>query len=209
MTPIDLTLGHTPDLIDLCRDKGLTEAQTAYVLATAYHETAHTMRPVRETLANTAHAAVARLERAWTSGRLSWVSRPYWRPDAEGKSWHGRGYVQITWRRNYERLGARLGRDFTTDPEVVMQPDIAAEILVVGMAEGLFTGLSLVDFTAADGSVDFYGARRVVNGTDRAHEIARIARAYRAALAPDPAPSGLGGLLARLVAMFKRGKTDG
>src|SRR4051812_15033951 len=53
----------------------------AYILATAYHETAYTMQPVRETLAESDARAVEILETAFAAGRLSWVKTPYWRPD--------------------------------------------------------------------------------------------------------------------------------
>ncbi len=45
---MDLNLGSTRALIDECRKQGLLRNQCAYVLATAYHETAHTMKPIYE-----------------------------------------------------------------------------------------------------------------------------------------------------------------
>src|SRR3954465_1709656 len=50
----------------------------AYILATAFHETAYTMQPVRETLATSDSRAVEILEAAFAGGRLSWVKTPYW-----------------------------------------------------------------------------------------------------------------------------------
>jgi hypothetical protein len=58
---------------------------------------------------------------------------------------------------------------------------------------GTFTGKKLPDYVNAT-QADFVGARRTVNGTDRADLIARYARQYRAALtlagfkAGKPAP---------------------
>ena len=106
--------------------KGLPLRHRAYILATAHHETARTMQPVRETLANSDAQAVARLESAWRKGQLKWVKTPYWRPDARGKSWFGRGYVQLTHRANYERASDRLGIDMVSNPAVAMRPDVAA-----------------------------------------------------------------------------------
>ena len=55
--------------------------QRAYVLATAWHETAHTFQPVREI----------------GQGR----GRPYGKPGHLGQIPYGRGYVQLTWEANY------------------------------------------------------------------------------------------------------------
>jgi hypothetical protein len=53
-------------------------------------------------------------------------------------------------------------------------PETAYEILVVGMLEGLFTGKKLPNYINKD-RVDYKRARYVVNGRDRASEIARMA----------------------------------
>ena len=63
---------------------GLPVTHAAYVLATAYHETARTMQPVRETLASTDDQAIARLDKAFASGRLKSVKNPYWRGCTDG-----------------------------------------------------------------------------------------------------------------------------
>jgi len=120
---------------------------------------------------------------------LTWVARPYWRFDHGGRSWAGRGYVQLTHRENYERASVNLGVDLLADPNLAMQPSIAAQILVRGCTEGWFTGRKLSDYLPGD----YLGARRVVNGTDRAAQIARYARNFEAALragaaAPVPTP---------------------
>lgn len=180
MTP-DLTLGDSPAILDACRTAGLLRNQTAYVLATSFHESAHTMKPVRETLATTDDEAIRRLEKAWAAGKLPWVKTPYWRKDAEGKTWLGRGYPQVTHKANYERIGARLGIDLTTDPNVMLRPEVAIPTMIVGMTEGLFTGKRLSDYITLQKS-DFVDARRIINGTDRATLIAGYARAYDAAL---------------------------
>lgn len=157
---------------------GLPVSHAAYILATAYHETARTMQPVRETLADTDDKAIARLEKAFAAGRLKSVKTPYWRKDADGKSWLGRGYVQLTHRTNYARAGLELALDLIGNPALAMQPTVAALILVRGSAEGWFTGKKLSDYLPGD----YVGARRIINGTDRAQDIAGYARAFEAAL---------------------------
>lgn len=112
----------------------------------------------------------------------------------------GRGYVQLTGRANYRRMtellvqqgfcygldGVRWGQEAPLDliahPEHVSRcPRLAARILVAGSMRGVFTGRSLGDHVHAD-ATDFEGARRVINGTDRAAAIASIARRYAAVL---------------------------
>ena len=173
---IDLNLGDTKLIAMTCLEQGLLRNQAAYVLATAYWETARTMEPVRETLAETDQSAIRRLDHAWANGQLTWVSRPYWR-----EGWFGRGYVQLTHERNYVKAGQHLGINLVADPAKAMQPDIAAAILVIGCRDGWFTGKRLSDYLTREAS-NYRGARRVVNGTDKAAAIAEIARDYEAAL---------------------------
>src|SRR5690606_23314366 len=71
---------------------------------------------------------------------------------------------------------------------LALQPHIAACALIRGTQGGWFTGKKLADYTA------FKDMRRVVNGTDRASEIALIAESFlRAIEAASAAPSGSAG----------------
>lgn len=153
----------------------------AYMLATAFHETARTMRPVRETLASTDDRAIAILDRTYAAGRLPQVARPYWRRDGKGRTFLGRGFVQITHRRNYRRLSDALGIDLVSDPARAMEMEVAASVLVAGMMRGLFTGVSLADVFSGSRE-DWTGARRIVNGLDRAELVAGYGRAFLKAL---------------------------
>jgi predicted chitinase len=153
----------------------------AYMLATAHHETGGTMQAVRETFAPTDEEAVARLERAWRAGRLPTVTMPYWRRDPEGRSYYGRGLVQITHRENYAKMSRVTGLDLVAEPDLALRPDVASTILVVGMTEGLFSGARLSDFFSGT-TADWIGARKIVNGTDRAKKIAVTARTFDAAI---------------------------
>lgn len=178
---MNLNLGDTQLIIAECARSNLSLQEAAYVLGTGYHETAHTMKPVRETLAATDAQAISRLEYAWSRGKLPWVKTPYWRVDSNGVSWLGRGYVQLTHRDNYVRMGQRLGVSLAADPTLAMRSDTAAKILVIGSKEGLFTGRKLSDYINAT-RTDYVGARRIINGTDKAAAIAKLAQAYEAAL---------------------------
>jgi putative chitinase len=124
----------------------------AYVLATAWHETAGTMQPLAE----------------YGRGK----GRPYGKPDAAtGHAYFGRGFVQLTWKENYTKLGERLGLDLVRKPDLAMEATAAAQIMCLGMEEGLFTGKALGDYFDAD-TDDPINARRIVNGTDKAKLIA-------------------------------------
>ena len=185
---MNLNLGDTQLILTECRKHGLTRAETAYVLATAYWETARTMKPVREAY---------------------WLSENWRRDNLRYYPWYGRGYVQLTWEANYKRAGRKLGLDLTTDPDAVMRSEVAATILVRGMKEGWFTGKKLRDYIH-DTFANYEDARRIVNGTDKARQIAAIARDYDAALAfrgaPAPTTPGtpISALLRALVALWRK-----
>jgi hypothetical protein len=168
----------------------------AYVLATAFHETAATMQPVRETLAKTDAAAVARLDAAFAAGRLAAVKTPYWRFDVAGKSWLGRGLVQLTHKRNYQAMSKLTGVDLVSEPGRAMQMDVAVAILIEGMRSGSFTGRRLDDYFGAAKAerLDWTGARRIINGTDRATLVAGYAKQFDEALAgPEASADGTPG----------------
>lgn len=165
---MNLDLGDTRFIIEYAKKKGALRNQLAYILATAYHETAHTMKPVRETLANNDKQAIARLDNAFAKGQLKWVKTPYWR-----EGWFGRGYVQLTHKVNYDKMGVTKSQ--------ALQKEHATRVLVDGMMDGVFTGKKLSDFVTIKAS-DFYNARKVVNGTDQARLIEGYAKKYDDAL---------------------------
>jgi hypothetical protein len=153
----------------------------AYMLATAHHETGRTMQSVRETFAASDSQAIALLDSAFDNGRLSSVSAPYWRRDAEGKTWLGRGLVQLTHRTNYEKMTLITGIDLVSRPERAMEMTIAVDILFIGMETGAFTGRRLGQYFSGD-RTDWIGARRIINGRDKAELVAGYGRRYLAAI---------------------------
>lgn len=152
-------------LIAECNAQGLLRNQCAYVLGTAWHETG-AFKYMREIWGPT--PAQKRYEgRADLGNTVA----------GDGKKFMGRGFVQITGRRNYTDWGKRLGLDLLKEPQLAEQPAIAAKIIVIGMKLGTFTGKKLSDYVTLSRS-DFRGARRIVNGTDRADLIADYARQF-------------------------------
>ena len=159
------------------------ERWLAYMLATAYHETGQTMQPLRETFAPNDGQAIRRLQRASLSGKRTTGANPYWKPDTDGKSWFGRGLVQLTHKKNYSAMAEALDVDLVGHPELALTMDVALSVMFVGMIEGLFSRqrYRLVDYF--DGTMaDWINARRIVNGLDRAKDIAGYGRAFYGAI---------------------------
>lgn len=161
--------------------EGSPLSYTAYALATAYHETASTMLPIREYGGGTYFTrmydvAGARPQLAIQNGNTC---------AGDGPKYCGRGYVQLTWKNNYKRAGDKCGVDLVQYPDHAMRPDVAAKILRSGMDEGWFTSKRFRDYLPAKGEADraqFTSARRIINGTDRAAQIADHALKFQAAL---------------------------
>lgn len=105
----------------------------------------------------------------------------------DGVSFHGRGYVQLTGRRNYHAMSTVVGDDLVADPDKALRADYAAKIMFVGMRDGIFTSRRFADYfsKAADGSVlkdNWLGARAIINGIDQKDAIAQYARRYYASI---------------------------
>lgn len=148
---------------------------TAYGLATAYHETAHTMQPVVE------QGGAAYFTRMYDpAGLRPAVAARLGNTEAgDGCRFCGRGYVQLTGRANYARAG------LLDEPERALEPALAAEILERGMRGGWFSGRRLADVLPLGGRAtraQFVAARRIVNGQDRASLIADYALRFQDAL---------------------------
>lgn len=168
-------------ILDEAGVRGTRLEWLAYMLATAYHETAQTMQPVRETLASSDDKAIKILDRAFAAGKLPWVKTPYWRKDKNGKSWLGRGLVQITHLRNYEVMSPIVGVDLVADPSRAMETRTAVKIMFEGMERGSFTGKKLSDYINGQ-KTDYYSARRIINGVESAAKVAAHAKQFEAAL---------------------------
>lgn len=157
----------TGEILDYAGKRDTDLLQLAYILPTAWWESAQTMHPVREAY---------------------WLSEDWRRRHLRYYPWYGRGLIQTTWKRNYARMGQEIGVSLLTDPDRLLTWECALPALFVGMEKGLYTGKSLDDYIDALDEPDaedlkeYVRARRIVNGTDRALTIAKLALVFEHAL---------------------------
>ena len=134
-----------------------TIPEWAYIFATVYHETAQTFLPVIEA---------------------------YWKTDEWRKRnfryypFFGRGFVQLTWERNYKLYAKLLNVDIVNNPELAQDPKTAFKILIDGCKFGRFTGVGLGKYLK-NGKPNYKGMRRVVNGADKAELIEDYAYEFK------------------------------
>jgi len=140
-----------------CEAQGIGLAtQIAYVLATTQWETAQTFKPVKEAF---------------------WLSEEWRKAHLKYYPYYGRGYVQLTWKKNYQMYSDLLHIDLVGNPDLALEPKTALFVLCHGFKVGAFTGRKIADYITAD-KTDFVSARRCINGTDKAHEIAALAESF-------------------------------
>lgn len=163
----------------------------AYMLATTKHETAHTFRPIAEYGKGKGLKYGAEITVTHTDAAKKTTTQK--------NVYYGRGYVQLTWGYNYQRIDEKLGNGnypnkrktkasdynsgFTlskpTDsiylyPDKALNKENAYITMVYGMQKGIFTGRK-IDSYINDLKTDYVNSRRVINGTDKANAIARYA----------------------------------
>ena len=144
-------------IIQYAEDKGLYNNQIAYILATAYHETAFDFIPKREF-----GSAEYFVKKYWNNVKVrGWLGNDI---ASEAVKYCGRGLVQITGEVNYERFG------IANNPEKALEVEMAVKILVDGMIGGVFTGRRLKDYVNKD-KTDYTMARKIINGLDKAEKI--------------------------------------
>lgn len=120
----------------------------ANALAQGYHETGGKMWPIEEI------------------GRGK--GKKYGVPDpVTGGIYYGRGDIQQTWADNYKRvdkeLGLTEGQSTYRNPHNMLDPDISARAMYIGMVEGWYTGKKLPDYFNGTRN-DIFNARDIVNG---------------------------------------------
>lgn len=161
-------------------NKKIDKFHLAYMLATIKHETGSTFNPVEE--ANWLK---------WKS-RKSYFEKMYdpilGNPEkrkkmaiengntkkGDGVKYYGRGYVQITWKNNYKKMQDKFGVDLVNYPSLALENELAMNILIYGSETGFFTGNKLDKYINSK-KKDYYNARKVINGLDKAKTIEEYA----------------------------------
>jgi len=136
------------------------ERQMAYLWATMKLEVANTYKPITE------------------------YGTQYCANYDGGCTYKGRGYVQLTHKYNYRNMTPHVNRilglniDLVANPTLALDPDIAYTVMSYGSFNGVFTGKAIGDYINANGT-DYYNARRVINGTNKASLVAGYAAKFQ------------------------------
>jgi hypothetical protein len=159
-------------LLAIAMDSNVSDIRwAAYMLATVKHECANRWRPIEEFGKGAGHA----------------YGKPVVVKDRFGASYtnvyYGRGYVQLTWKDNYSKMGQALGMDdaLLIHPERALDPGVAYNVMSYGMRSGSFTSTSLSDYITGD-RCDYKHARKIINGLDQWALIQSYAYAFEAML---------------------------
>ncbi len=159
--------------------EGSPTSYVAYALATVYHETNGTMRPIPERGSKSYFRRMYDVQGASPDrARKHGNTQP-----GDGEKYFGRGYVQLTWKNNYAMAGEALHLDLVSEPGMALIPEVAANILRQGMLEGWFQGRKLSDcFPKDQGTRDQFIRARGIISNDRAEDIADYALLFQDAL---------------------------
>ena len=166
----------------------------AYILATGLIETAYTFVPVRERGGNN----YLRLLYDVTGNRPELAKRYGNTSPGDGIKYAGKGFVQLTWKSNYVKQSRKLGIDLVSHPEMLLRLDVSVKVLVEGMLDGDFRGVSLSDCLDNVVESDLWNAfnhcRDIVNANDDnaslyANAAMAFYRALKASVAPDNTPA--------------------
>lgn len=186
-------------LLDACDALNVTDPrQIAYILASPMIETGGSFVPITESLNYSSTALTAKFGKRITPALAAQYGRTSAHPanqeaigniiyggpwgaanlgntqPGDGFLFRGRGLVQTTGRRLYAIFG------HADNPDDVCDVKVSADIMVKGMRDGTFTGKKLSDYFGV--ATDWVNARRIVNGLDRATDIANDAQKFFVAI---------------------------
>lgn len=180
----------------------------AYELATAFHETGGKMAPNRENMnysvaglratfgrhrisdadcrkygrsksQSANQVAIANIVYGGEFGRTQLGNVM----PGDGWKYRGGGMCHNTGRRNAERADQDmgLGGAYLANPDVILDIDIAAREMVTGMETGRYSGKNLARYLGKERADhdDFMAARPIINGMDRADDVADHAMKFQ------------------------------
>lgn len=158
-------------ILDEAQRRKVPLAQLAYILATAWHESAHTMQPVRE-----------------MGGEAYLKSKPYY-------PWVGEGLVQVTWEANHRKFGATKPGQLLTWPialRAIFDGMLNGMFTGKKLADYINTGKT--DYVNARRIVNGTDKAALIAGHAQAYEAALRAAKYDSTgpvpVPPPPIPSG-------------------
>src|ERR1035437_2769283 len=189
---LDTVLGLIETDPALTLDANFTHLRwAAYMLATIRLETGEAYEPIPENWDLNYHDVCSiRCDRGPYTATSQQDYFNFWYSGVNGNGdyasgdgylYRGRGYVQITGRGNYAALGTDLGIDLIDNPDWALDPATAYQIISYGMRTGAFTGVGLDDYIT-DTATDYFNARQIVNGTNKAQSVADAAMLFEAIL---------------------------
>lgn len=147
-------------IIEECDKQEITDMrQVAYIFATAYHE-----------CFNPRHPELRLTPMKEFGGDTYLKSKSYY-------PYFGRGFSQLTHSFNYKKEGERLGLDLLHHPDLMLDTNLAANSHVYCMKHGSYTGRKLSDYIMGT-MCNFEGARKIINGIDRAELVAGYAKEF-------------------------------
>lgn len=168
---------------EMDKDKSISYPQGAYILATIWHETARTMLPIAEY-----GKGKGRVYGTWYKNSKDQLysfkdgsKTTVYLYDEYPHLYYGRGETQNTWFTNYEKLSKVFGVDFLNNPDLLLTQEWSTKVTLYSMKTGLYTGKKLSDYIYQS-KKDYVGARRIINGTDKAQLIAGYAEMFEKAL---------------------------
>lgn len=154
----------------------------AYALATTFHETGFTMQPIRER-GGTSYFFRMYDPQSPQPNRAKLAKKMGALP-GDGVIFYGRGFVQLTWRLNYAKMGKAFGVDMTSSAAAAdnaLDPQLAAKIMFKGMEDGSFTGKKFSHYFN-NTTEDWKNARKIINGLDCAEAIAVYGKKFYSAI---------------------------
>ncbi len=158
---------------------GKDDRWLAYMLATAHHETDHTMKPIKEYGGVSYYTKM--YDPAPNGTRPAMAVKMGNTTPGDGAKYCGRGFVQLTWKNNYATMSKIAGVDLVADPDLAMGVPAATKVMFFGMMNGSFTGKKLGDYFNKT-TEDWKNARRIINGLDMANAIADYGKRYYSAI---------------------------
>lgn len=186
-------------ILDASEKFGVTDLRmVAYAMATPMIETGGTYEPISESLnysvealrskfgnrisaADAARYGRTAMQKANQEAIANIIYGGAWGKEnlgntqpGDGWKYKGRSLVQLTGRRNYAKF------DLEDNPDDALKIETAAEIMVEGMRDGLFTGKKFSDYFGTN--AQWVQARRMINSLDKAQEIANYAMKFHTAL---------------------------